>query len=351
MKPPRIWLINSAKVLLSVAVIVAIGFSFVILAPQGVVEEAEADVFWVGPGIGERSNQQKFLKVLEREGFSKPQPYDWNGNIIYFSHGEARGNPRTEAQKLQQAFVDEQLNEQHYPFPPSPDALEEGTSATPEETAYATMATMDYFRGAMIPVSYTEDQVAFNGVDLASDKEKLDGAELMEMFLTFPEDRDGSELIQNFRYVELFRPEGASTTQKIAIFGDGDFKLENHQPGGGAHGTGRSLEEETIPVCPGCQRNSRFSGLESQENYAIYTFNSPDGMDNIIRFYQQALLRRGWRPADLLENTQALQAELMPTDADELMGEMRAFLKGEQMLFLHIYPGQEKGTYVNIFTQ
>lgn len=352
MASPRKWFINGAKIILSATVIVAIAFAFVVLGPRGEVEEAEADLTWLGGSALKKSKQDRFITVLQKEGFSRPQPYDWNGNTIYFSHGESSGSPYDVARELQDAFVREGLNDQYYPFPPSATTLDlDSTDENLEEVAYATMATLDYFKGAMIPTKQTADHIAFNGVDVATDKEDLSSEELLEMFLTYPESEDMSGFIKNFRYIEIFRPQGSSRTEKIAIFGDGDFKLANHQPGGGPPGAGRGFEEELIPACPGCQRNSRISGLESQENFSIHTFNSTDNVENVLTFYRRVLLRRGWEPVEYIADLHRVQAEATMEGREEMTGTIEAYSKDNRMVFVHAYAEGPRETHVNIFTQ
>ena len=340
---------NGAKLAGCGAVIAGIAFGFAVINTEGGIGQADADVFWTGPvSVGE-TNQDKFLRVLQREGFSEPQAYDWNGNTMYFAHGQTSEAPRQVSMRLQERMVREGLNKHVYPA--APDAMVfEDEQASPTEVAYATMAMEDFFTGGLIPTTDTGEHIVLNGVELATDKPMdIDGQRMMKMFMSYDGD-DFADMFNNVRYIEAFRPEGSAKTHKIAIFGDGETKLSLFQPGAGSQIDTPRGEEGLIPACPGCERNTRFSGKEGQSDYEMYTYNSPDSVENVMAFYRQALMVRGWQPSTGLAVVQQLRARIAPPEAADRKGRMEVYERNGRTIHIHVYAAKDVGSHVNIFT-
>lgn len=338
---------NGAKITLCGAIIAAIGFAFVILTPQGEIDEADADIFWFGPGSLQDSKHERFVDMLDDQGFSEPQPYEWNGNMVYFSHGQTSESPREVSSRLQEALVREGINDRSYPIPADPNVFQD-PSASRLQLAYSALAMEEYFSGGMVPIIDTGDYVALNGLEAAVEGGNVQHlGELRELMWSAPT-VDAAMLFNNIRYVEAFRPRGSRTTHKIAIFGDENMDLRQFQPGGGGFNVHRSAED-AVPACPGCQRVSQFSGLESQAGSEIETYDSPDTTDGVISFYHRALLARGWRVSETMQEVQQMRAMHGPYRPDEHYGEMVAFERGEDTVHIHAYPADGAGTSVNIF--
>lgn len=337
---------NGVKIAFCGAIIAAIGLGFIVLTPQGEVEEADADIFWFGPGSLQDSKHERFVSMLDDEGFSEPQPYEWNGNIVYFSQGQTSESPRQASLRIQEALQREEINNRVYPVAPSPTAFED-PSADPAQKAYSALAMDEYFSGGMIPVIDTGDHVALNGVEAAVKGGNVDHLDQFKLLRNNAPVSDQSALFNNIRYVEFFRPQGSRTTQKIAIFGDENMDLRQFQPGGGGFNAHRGAEE-SVPACPGCERITQFSGMESQAGNEIETYDSPDTVDGVIDFYHRALSVRGWEASTGMEKVQALRAKTMPQYADGREGEMAAFIRGNETVQIHAYPAQGPGSSVSV---
>ena len=345
---------NGVKLAVCGTVVAAIGFAFIVLTPDGSVEEADADLFWTSPGDFS-TNQEKFIDVLEDQGFSEPEPYEWNDNIVYFSHGETDEAPREVSERVQRALVDVGLNEQMYPVPPNPNSIEhayENDRPDKEQIVYASIAAQDFVDGGMIPMIDTGDKVALSGIDTAlqhgeiQDKYDLDDLPaFMAMMSSYGGD-DMADLIENVRYVEAFRPHGSSRTQKVAMFGEEDLNLRNFTPGGGSADVGDDL----IPACPGCERNTNFAGAESQQQYRMQSYNTSHAAESVVDFYRRAMVERGWELSTGIGLVEQFRADRAPSDADDMYGEMLTFVHDSgDIAQIHVYEGDNRQTQVNVF--
>lgn len=344
-----------AKIAGCTAVITGIAFAFVVLGPEGAVERVGADIFW-GGGIEDNTHEQ-FLEVLQQEGFSDPQPYDYNGNIMYFAQGETTEAPRDAARRLQEALVREGVNDQVYPVPARPDVadgvLMEQVSDPDEiderEVAYSTIAGMEYFSGGLIPIIDTGDKVAMSGVDVTVSDELQNEYDLNDFPALMAElqarsGTDATEIIDNIRYIEVFRPERSATTQKVAIFGDGDIDLSNFAPGAGSAPPGG----EVIPPCPDCRRNTSFAGLQDQSDYQMQTYNSPSAPGTVMAFYERTLAERGWQMSTGAALAQQIRGTTAPAGAADNLGETNTFVRDGHTVQIQVYNAGGE-THVNVF--
>ena len=339
---------NGLKIALCGAVIAAIAVTFVVFGPQGEVEDAEADIFWFGPSSLQDSKHQRFVDLLDDQGFSEPQPYDWNGNILFFSHGETTESPRQVAARMQEAFLRDGINDRIFPVPPDPTALGD-ESATAAERAYAALAAEEFFTGGMIPIVDTGDHVAFTSVEVAAKGGNLDNLDEMFVILgLLPQHLGISSIFNNMRYVEIFRPEGSRKTQKIAVFGDEKVNFNRFQPGTGGAMPHRGADD-TVPSCPGCERTSRFSGMESQDGFEMQSFDSPDTVDGVLAFYTRAMLVRGWELSSGADVTRFLDHFYPPSVMEERTGDVAVFARGSEVVHVHAYPAARGGAQVNVF--
>lgn len=347
-------LVTGAKLAVCGAVIAAIAFAFVVLTPAGEVDSAGADVFWIGPGA-EKSNQQRFVEMLQEEEFSEPQPYDYNGNTVYFARGQTRETPGEVAERVQQALVRKGLNERVYPVVADPTAI--ATAIDDEqidrgELTYSTLAGQEFLTGGMIPIVDTGDYVALSGIETTIgdgwlqqeyDLEELPA--LIAQMQSYP-GGDLADMVDNIRYIEAFRPRGSSTTRKVAVFGDGDLQMRNFAPAAGGQ---QQRNEQSVPACPGCSRNTSFSGMGSQEDYQMQSYDSPASPDGVIDFYERAMAERGWEKSTGAGLVDRMRARRAPAGADDTTGLMRTFVRGGDMVQIHAYRGGDGTTHVNVF--
>lgn len=340
---------NGIKIAVCGAVICALAMGFVVLTPDGEVESADADIFWTGSSLLQDSKQDRFVDLLDDQGFSEPRAYDWNGNVVYFAQGQSTDSPRQVAAQLQEAFLRQGINDNALPLPPDPEALGD-ESADAAEKAYAVLAMQEFFSGGMMPVVDTGDQVAFTSVEVAAEGGNVETLDELLMLQQALHERGygNSALFKNFRYVEAFRPQNSRKTQKIAIFGDENTNFMNFLPGAGGEVDHRS-KEDVVPACPGCDRVSRLSGLESEEAFEMASYNSPDTVGGVLDFYQRALLVRGWEVSsgvDVVDNVAGLQ---MPYNPNATGGDMKVFRRGNHAVHVHAYRGDRGSTHVNVF--
>ena len=357
MKPFIHLLTSLVKLAIAGATIAAIAFAVAIYYPDGSVGQADADVFWLGPASLQDSKQQRFVDFLDDQGFSEPQPYSYNGNTLFFSHQQTDDSPRDAVSQLQKALVEADINQYSYPRPPDPSVLQ---NHDPNDThipvedqqrvAYSAMGASDFFSGGLVPTKDTGDHIALTGVELLTQEKGATDLHETLMSIWNADTDNPTSLFNNFRSMEVFRPQGSSTTQMIAIFGDGDVDFHKFAPGGGAY-SATAPQLRDIPPCPGCERNNEFAGLQDQADYATVTYNTRSSMSDVVAFYERAMPIRGWNRALGLDIVHAIRASNNPGFDDPVLGvDMLTYSRAGQTVHIHIEPASGPGTLVNIFS-
>ncbi len=350
-------LLSTLKLGAAGALIAAVAFAFAVYHPDGSVGEADADIFWLGPASLQDSKQQKFIDFLDDQGFSEPQPYSYNGNTLFFSHNQTTDAPRDAAAKLQRSLVQSGINQHAYHRPPDPTIIQNFNDhhdpindREREQIAYSAMGATDFFSGGLVPVKDTGTHIAFNGVELLTQEKGATDLHETLMAIWGSETQQLTGIFNNFRSIEIFQPEGSSTTHKIAVFGDGDVEFENFAPGGGSYG-GIAPQLEDIPPCPGCERNNEFAGLQSQADYATATYNTRASAPDVVEFYRRAMPLRGWERAMSLDIVQSIrQSNGLSWDDPDSHSDMLTYTRAGQTVHIHIEPASGPGTMVNIFS-
>ena len=340
------------------AIIASVAFAFAVYYPDGSVGQAEADIFWLGPASLQDSKQKQFVDFLDDQGFSDPQPYSYNGNTLYFSHSQTTDSPGNASRQLQRALVESGINQHTYPRPPDPTVVQDVdpnsadlSQEQREQVAYSAMGATDFFSGGLVPVIDTPDHITMTGVELLTqEKGATDLADIL-VSIWGAEIEHPSTLFNNFRTIEIFQPQGSSTTQQIAIFGDGDVDFNSFAPGGGLYDR-VAPQLNDVPPCSGCERNTEFAGLESQSDYAMTTYNTRESVADVLRFYDRAMPMRGWQASTGLQLVQAMRSNAPRSyDAPDQYADMRTFARGNSTVHIHVEPASGPGTLVNIFSQ
>ena len=335
---------NLTKLAFCGAVIAGIGALVLVTSPEGGVNEAEADLFWLTNH--HRTGQEKFVDALDAVGLGNARAYDWNGNTVYFAFKETTDSPLEVSIQIQAEMVRAGLNQQIHTYAADPFSVVEPESP-PEVKAHFLEAALDFFNGGLVPVEETDDYVALNGAEL---HEKVETLEDLILLSTRIGGDEGAVQrgVKATRFVEAFRTEGHPMTQVVAVYSQDNVDLTKFQPNGdGVRFLGEVRED--IPACPGCTRSSRIAGTGEESDYLVLTFETTAGQRAVLDFYRRALPPRGWEPMP-----SAMLSEMMVDDGtifdSDIEGEMAVYMRDGLMLSVHVYDSDEgHGTAVSIF--
>lgn len=319
-------------------VVVLIGFGFLVFqSPAGEIAEAEADI-WDLFG-SERSNTQKFMNTLEREGMSPPRQFDHNGNQIFFSHQTSRESPREVMNRYQRAFYREGVNT--YIHDTVREAVPPGEVEDMETLVQGFAGADEFFSGGLVPMQLTRNHMYMVGIDTPQGAKSIDDAVY--------ESRSGTvtppEIVSAFRYLDATREEGSLTTTITAIWSDDHFDLRKLASLQELEGTVHPIEFE-VPVCQACARVTRLSGTGREGHRHTVLYRSPQSVQAVISFYENHMIRYGWAHDPSTRSLAELQRrEIAPHQSSQV----RTFFRDTQQLTLAVYQDYEDGhTYARI---
>lgn len=325
------------------ALIVAIGAAMLVASPQG-VPEAEADIAWLS--LVHRSGQERFVEALESAGLDNARAYDWNGNLIYFAFDETDEPPLDVSLRLQAEMVKAGLNERVYTYPVDPmSVLEEESPA--EVKAEFLEASIDFFRGGLVPVKETDGYISLNGVELHREIETLE--DVIGVAMELADDEEAvQKAVKATRFVEAFRTPENPRTQVVAVYSQDNVDLTKFRPD--APGVTLLGEvDDGIPACPGCVRSSRVAGTGAEKDYLMLSFDTPAGRKATLDFYEKAMAARGWELQPSAMMIEGLIDASVIHDED-IQGEIATFARGELMVHVHVYDAEGgRGSAVSIF--
>ncbi|MFO7962429.1 MAG: hypothetical protein R6U50_00765, partial [Desulfobacterales bacterium] len=156
---------------------------FIVLSDDGEVSEAQADVSNLHPqAVLQHGN---FSRVMEEAGL-EPQPHDYNGNLVYFAHGESRMRPDELADYFQRKFVQAGINSRMYDSAYltdlDPDEMEPGEYSSPEEMLGNTIMPEQIeqgrarLNGEVVPMHMSPGSMQMSGI--IPHQQAADGVEL-----------------------------------------------------------------------------------------------------------------------------------------------------------------------------
>ncbi len=322
-------LIATLKLAACGLVIFCIGALVLVLSPEADVPDAQADLVDLIPAS--LLEHQDFHRVMVESGFD-PQPYDHNGNLVFFAAGESEMAPTELMRYLQQKLHRAGINSAVYDQPVlgDPRALHGAQNDFLESSFADTLGGpmgKALLNGEVVPLQVQPDRIMMGGI---VPRQKFDDHEEMHAYLAANPRvfTDFDEYVDTFRYIDIQAESNGGSTV-TANWADSNFDPRRvHDP----RAVDVRLDLE-VPACIGCTRLNRFDSLEGRP----FTFNqfetaAPD--DTIHDFYTQVMADRGWE----LSATDQILAEFehMVPELQNLSGFMLNFEKGDRFASFYI---------------
>ena len=294
------------------ATIAAIAFAIVSLSPDGDVRSSDADVL----DIGFKSRTQIFTETLKRLGHSDPEPYDLNGNVVYFSSTHADGSPLEIMARYQREFTGQGYNRKTYGVPTS----DEGTQDDIQE---------GLLLGALVPIQVSEHHVIMASGSIRGEPrtpDELSGADAPAS----PE--DFADLVTGHKWVEIMRTDDHDNRSLvISSWGDG-VNPRTMVPGNRETDANTNPEH---PACPGCTRAVGFDSLSGEKLYRQTAYTGGGSVETVATFYLDVLQRRGWTLTETSRAYEKVRRNVsFPGDEATLL----QFTRRDETLMLLIYP-------------
>lgn len=320
------------KLGLTGATIFMIWLVFLVVGSAGPVQDASADIFTFS--FSPKSQKDRFEESLKKHNFGKVRGYDWNGNQLYFSSMVTRDDPVQVLERMQRTFVETGVNQHaHRQAFPGLDGIMSNSQQVAEEAGDAHMRwSDDFFGGGVVPIGVLSDHVVMAG---AESRGKASNA---FDFIREQMSADGSmmDTVRGMRFVEAFRENGQ--TRVHAIWSDDELDLRK------LHADQSGYDPE-VPACIGCNRLMRLGGQGAERDYVTTIFEGQRSPTEMIRFYDQSLLARGWVRSDrdkLLDRAEEIG--LMP----RFEARTSTWSRGTEFLSVMAFPDENGTTQVKV---
>lgn len=278
------------KLGLAGASLVAVAWLIVVLDGSGDVRETNADIISLNPVPV--SNTARFEDTLETLGHSAPETYDYNGNEVSFSTRVSRKRPEQLLREYQEAFVRHGVNEEVYlPYGRAAWRQKQRQKAGGDEAPSYKKRRDAMLSGQMVPTGLTENYMSMSGGLLkgnAQTREQLNDYMQEKGFGRFEDE------FAAYRQIEAFRDAVTGKTTVTASWSDESFDIKKHAETKYPKASGVN-PDTTVPSCPGCIRQMRFTGKENTKPYTVNAFATDQRRDRVVDFYDRALHRRGWQ--------------------------------------------------------
>lgn len=309
---------EAVKVLLKLgacgATIAAIAFAFVTLSPEGEVAPSEADV--VDFVFGPKDRTEVYRDALARMGHTKPEPYDLNGNVVYFSSAFAKGSPRQLMEEYQRVLRDEGFNRKAYgPM----DNTEEGHMELVEGMVL----------GDMVPILVEDDHVIMAGGTIKGDPRSPEELEALGMPQTPEEMRDR---LDGHKWLEIMRHEEFDDSSMVISTWADDFNVKKMIPGN--REPDQNVDTE-IPACPGCTRLMKFDSLGTDKLHKQTVYSNASSVEGASGFYVEALRQRGWELTETSDMYEKVRDQVLYEGDDAALLQ---FTKNDRFLTILAYP-------------
>jgi len=255
------------------AVIAGIAFAFGVFNTDLEVSSSDADI--ISFGRKEVTPTEKFIASMEDLGHSKPQAYNLNGNVVFFStrlHGEE--SPLDVMKDYQKKFVEKGLAPRAFSLD-DPDADE---------------AMLSSMNGGIVPMYASEKHVFMGGMIPAVPTKTVE--ELEGLHAEFQR-RGPWKMFKGFHNVDITKTE--TGTIATSSWSDENFNYAKMVPGN--REMGQNVDPD-VPACPGCVRLSSFEDLDKNQTFRNNVYSGGHSVDNLARHYDQTLTARGWQATD-----------------------------------------------------
>lgn len=319
------WGLTLAKLLATAASVAAIAFAVATLQPDGTVRPGEADVLDLT--FGDKPRSEQFPEVLQDLGLPRPEAFDMNGNVMYFTSDYAKGSPRDILERYQRKFAETGFNTRQYTAP------RDGNQVELFEGALI---------GDMVPVDVSDRRVVMMSATLEGEPRSTEELARLTAGKSVPEtfDEYAGEFVGH-RWMEIVRDDAFRDRSLVTASWSDDFDLRKMDP------DSRGLDvsfDPNLPACPGCQRSLTFDKLDAGPRHDQSFFTGASSPDGALRYYLDAMKRRGWRQTESSAMYEEVRrrVEFEGDDARILQ-----LARGDEFMMIMAYP-REGDTAVHV---
>ena len=273
----------------------------------------------------------KTSDVVESSGMT-PQPFNLNGNKLYYAVGKTPLSPRQILDHYQTEFVASGVNSKKWLEQPqqkmrdNPDKFEELATESHEMIG----AMND---GEVVPYLVSDDYVSMGGPILTGNSFKEIYDEWGDTVFA-----DTNTVWKGWRFIEAERTE-KGYTRVTSFWADEDFDFKKFKnPSNAKLGL-----NPAVPACPGCELVMRSRG-EEDNAVALEQWHSQQDTDTVMRYYIDAMKSRGWELADTTQVMNYVASEV-PDHPFNTHGKMLTFAKGDHLVTYSILKS-DSGTSV-----
>jgi hypothetical protein len=332
--------VTLGKLALAGATICAVAVGLVITGPDGHVQESKADIADVF--LTPVTNTQRFATALDRLGHEPPRVYNYNGNNIYFSVRVSSKRPDELAREYQEEFVRQGVNEQVYSASKHAFSGEKVVGEDPDQIVGAEAL----LSGQIIPQHVSRDGFIMHGALIKGAPKTREQFAKNMLARTKEDTKDFPHTFQSFRGIEAEWEEQEKRTVVTATWGDEDFELLKTFAAKDGGITEDVATDPEIPVCPGCERLTRFAGASTDEDQIAHVFSTTTHPNTVLSFYERALGARGWTETEASSLTRKMEG------IADLQGDPkhnRQFTKDGKFLTLNVsFNNEYNKTYVSL---
>ena len=316
------------------ATIVAIAALFVVLHPDGGVQETQADIIDLEL-LAPQTSTQKFVAALDDLGHEKPRIYNYNGTQLYFSTRMTPKRPEELIDEYQRVLVERGVNSKPWGIELDRELLKDPAALQKRANARRAAAIE-----GEVQLSYHDPSRMI-----------MNGALLRGEHIHLVHDEQANDIaIQNFhklfkmhRYIEAEWNPIQQKTVVTATWSDEDFDVSKTLPD--AFQTEDTLSTDNapdldIPSCIGCVRLTRFATEANDKPYVKQVFSAPSSRpEDIATFYKEAMPRSGWR----LLPGQSLDQRISAQHDKFAYSRLLTFQRAGQFATIAVHP-DEQGT-------
>lgn len=298
-----------AKLGFTGGIVAGVAFAFGVFNPDLTVSESEADILSFGQR--EVTPTEKFTSSMADLGHSKPQAFNLNGNVVYFSTRLHDESPMEVMEQYQSKFVEKGLAPRKF-------------NLMDDDVNEAMLTAMN---GGIVPI-YTSEQKVFMGGMIPKIPTKT-AEELEGLHDKFSKSTPW-EMFKGFHNVEITT--SGSGTIATSSWSDENFDYNKMLPGN------RALDQNVdpeVPSCPGCTRVSSFEDLDKEQTFRNNVYEATSSVEQLARFYDQSLTARGW---EMTESSRVMEKLRDFADFEGKDGIQRQYEKNGQIVTILTHP-------------
>lgn len=277
-----------------------------------IVNFGEADATIYDLNVLQEDQKSAFEAAMDDIGLEGTE-YDYNGTRVTYATARVDGKPTDIAKSIQERLAKRGANSRHYGFDEEPQIYRTGM-----------------LKGDVVPTHVSNDRIIMSaiGEDLT-----IEGHPLKKSMLQhggkLPED-----VMKGYRYVEILAREMKSTHSTVrAVWTGDDFEPQRIVTREGEY---RLAPDVEVPACMGCVPVERVMPWGGG-HFRTVRFESDRGPEDVVAFYRETLVRRGWTMNESSKELDRIRAEHPEWD---MPGDDRTFTRGHVALRLVVSSGQ-----------